>query len=199
MPKSVFLVGEDQVCCALGIALIAYSDAAATIENSDCAGGFGPFKAKIEKMNAVAANVMPVLMIADGDQAPTAQAQVAAWLPRNVAQNFSLRLAVREAESWVLADHEGLSAFADVSRAILPATPDLIQDPKQALLQVIRRSSRRQLREEMLPGRKSTAPVGLGYNLHLVGFVREFWSVERAAARSPSLARALPRIAAILA
>lgn len=195
---AVFLVGEDALCCALGRALIAQAGLPAHIEQNQIAGGAGPFRDKIEKMNTVAARVMPVLMIADADQAPCAVSQRNTWLPKHASNRLVLRLAVREAEAWVLADHEGFAEFAKISISKLPPEPETILDPKQAMLNLIKRCKRRDLREEMLPGKYDRSPVGLGYNVHLSEFVRRYWRVERALLRAPSLARAIPRIAALL-
>jgi hypothetical protein len=198
MSVDIFIVGEDQLCAALAQALVLQSGKAVKIQNIIVANGCGPFKSMIEKMNNVARNVMPVLMIADADQAPCVVAQRNAWIPGNPAPKFSLRLAVREAEAWILADHEGLSEFANFSAALMDRAPDILHDPKQELLRLIRKSKRRELREEMLPRKGAKNLVGLGYNLHLTQFVREHWNAERASHRSPSLARSIPRVAALL-
>jgi len=195
---SVFLVGEDELCAALASALIAQSGRAARIEQCEVAHGFGPFRARIETMNNVAMRVMPVLMVADADQAPCPVTQVKEWLPRGHSDRLALRLAVREAEAWAMADHEGFAEFAQLSPARLPPTPETLPNPKQVLLKLIARCKRRELREEMLPGKRDRSPVGLGYNIHLKDFVSHYWCAERAAARAPSLARAIPRVAALL-
>lgn len=198
MGPAVYLVGEDALCCALGSALIEQSGLPARIEYRWIAEGAGPFRDKIEKMNNVATNVMSVLMIADADQAPCAVIQRNTWLPKHACDRLVLRLAVREAEAWALADHEGFAAFANISINKLPPEPETIGDPKQAMLNLIKGCKRRDLREEMLPGKYDRSPVGLGYNVHLSDFVNRFWRVERAVLRAPSLARAVPRIAALL-
>lgn len=194
----VYTVGEDEVCCSLARALIAQSEVQGIAKYSNIAGGFGAFVSDVERMNRVAANSMPVLMLADADQDPCVVNQVRNWMPRHPAPAFSMRLAVREAESWILADREGFSQFLEVSPDVLPPAPDTLDDPKQALLAIVRRSRKRILREEMLPARRSSAPVGLGYNIHLTDFISNHWSATRAMERSPSLARAIPRIADLL-
>jgi hypothetical protein len=141
---------------------------------------------------------MPVLMVADADQAPCVVTQRNSWLPRDVSQRLSMRLAVKEAEAWVLADHVGFSKFAIVSRDLFPANPETEPDPKQALLALVKKSKRRELRDEMLPGKGATSKVGLGYNFHMTDFVKNHWNIGRAVDRAPSLARAIPRVTALL-
>jgi hypothetical protein len=196
--RHLALWSEDALCSALGAALVAQSGVAVQIDINTIAGGAGPFKAKIGAMNNIALNVMPVLMIADGDQDNCVVKQRNAWFPRHASPRLALRLAVREAESWILADHEGFSDFANISRNALPPDPENLPDPKRALLDFIKRCKRRDLREEMLAPRTARSLTGLGYNLHLADFVKNHWQAARAASRAPSLARAIPRIAALL-
>lgn len=184
------LVGEDQLSCELGRAIITQVCPQSNISSEINTGGFGKFREKIASLNALAAH-MPVLMIADGDQHHCVVAQRSSWLPDNVHQNLILRLAVRETESWVLADHAAWSQFAEVSVAKIPPSPDDLPDPKQSLLNLLVKSKKRVLREEMLPVKNSSAKVGLGYNVHMATFVRTAWSALRAAERSSSLRRAI--------
>jgi len=193
---SILLVGEDALCCALGAALIAQAGVAVALSATIKTGGANRFRDEIPRMNN-AANHFPVLMVADADQAPCVVTQVRSWLPPRKSHNLLLRLAVREAESWVLADSAAFAAFAAVSPAKVPRRPDELEDPKRFLLNLVTKSKRRDLKAEMLP-RNSRSSIGLGYNLHLETFVRDHWSAARAAEQSPSLARALPRVRALL-
>lgn len=199
MTSQVYIVGEDQLCCALGSALVFQSGMPARIECSQVMGGFGPFRAKIDAMNTVADRVMPVLMVADADQFSCVVEQRNSWMPKHAASRLSLRLVVREAEAWILADREGFCEFAQISVDLMPHSPEEIDSPKEHLLHLIKKSKRRQLRDEMLPARNSRSRMGLGYNLHMSEFVSEYWNAQRAAERSPSLARSIPRVAALLA
>lgn len=149
-------------------------------------------------MNNVAKKIMPVLMIADADQAPCVVTQLNAWLPREASERLLLRLAVKEAEAWILADDVGFARFARINQAKFPRHPDDATDPKRILLGLVASGKSRELREEMLAPRGSKALVGLGYNLRLAEFVRDHWCIDRAIERSPSLARALPRLTAVL-
>lgn len=193
MLPPVYVVGEDDACCALAkkiLQQLELGDPRYEINTY----GYGNFVKEIEGMNNVAANAMHVFMLADGDQGLCIVEQVRRWMPAHPADRFILRLAVREAESWVLADREGFSRFAQVSQDIIPREPDKIENSKQHLLSIVRKGKSRLLKDEMLPGKRSNAPVGLGYNDHLKAFIREEWCLERAIQNSPSLARAIPRL-----
>ncbi|VVD78582.1 hypothetical protein [Pandoraea anhela] len=195
---TVLVVGEDELCCVIAEALLSHVGVPFEIKQRLVSGGESKFRQKIPAMNNVAENVMPVLMIADADQAACVVEQRNLWLPRNPSMRLAMRLAVREAEAWVLADHVGFSKFANVSKDVFPTRPEAEIDPKQTLLGIVRRCKRRELREEMLPLKGATSPVGLGYNIHMREFVQKYWSVGRAAGRAPSLARAIPRIESLL-
>ncbi|MDC6179643.1 hypothetical protein C2I33_11035 [Ralstonia solanacearum] len=200
MTKAFFVVGEDALCCAMAVAMLGHGGVPVdTSGRRIIAGGAGPFMSRIGSMNQVAANVMPVLMLADADQAPCVVEQRNSWMPAKPNKRFALRLAVREAEAWVLADHVGFSKFVGVSKDVISPRPEEVPDPKQALLSVVRKSKNRELREEMLPQKGARSPVGLGYNVHLVNFVEQHWDIDRAMARAPSLARAMPKVAAMIA
>ena len=199
MTVSVFVVGEDELCCSIAEILLEHSGVATMVHQRLNTKGADPFKKKIAAMNNVATNVMPVLMIADADQAACVVAQRNAWVPRYISDRLCMRLAVKEAEAWALADHVGFAKFAELSADLLPARPETEDDPKRSLLALIQKSRRRVLRDEMLPEKGASSPVGLGYNIHMTDFIKNYWDVDRAAERAPSLARAIPRVASILA
>ena len=192
MANETIVFSEDALCCELGSAVLGQLGCPERVLPP--AGGAARFKDNISRMNNVANNGFTVLMLADADQAACAPLQLASWTPRGVHANLLLRLAVRESESWIMADRHAFAEFAQVSVAVVPRVPDELPDPKQSLLGLIRRCKRRDLRDEMLPARGSRSKVGLGYNVQLHRFVCEQWSAERALANSPSLARTVGRI-----
>jgi hypothetical protein len=102
-------------------------------------------------------------------------------------------VAVREVESWLLADRGGFSQFLGISDLLVPAQPDLIADPKQTLIELARRSRRGALKTAIVPREGSTAFQGPDYNSCLGDFVRNRWDSNSARGRSPSLNRAWGR------
>ncbi|MBK9248750.1 MAG: hypothetical protein IPM69_11685 [Ignavibacteria bacterium] len=99
-------------------------------------------------------------------------------------------VAIREVESWLLADIEGLSEFTGVSIHNFPQNPDVLKDPKAELLRIVRKSRIRNIKEDILP-KNNFATIGPNYNGRLGEFVNQTWSQVRAAKRSDSLARAI--------
>ena len=129
-----------------------------------------------------------VLLDLNGDAACAGQ-----FLQAYLAQpspGLRLRLAVREVESWLLADRSRLARFLSVSEARLPDVPDLEPDPKGVLVEIARHSRSRDIREAMVPTATSGRAVGPGY----VGMMLEFiarWDPRVASESSESLRRCL--------
>lgn len=99
------------------------------------------------------------------------------------------RVAVREVESWILADHKAWAKYIGIPAANFSTQPDQLDDPKEHLLSVIRRKGTKKIHREMLP--QGAAHIGPRYNEVLCDFVGGAWIPERAAKRSPSLDRAI--------
>ena len=139
----------------------------------------------------------PVLMLIDLDKSDCAPNLRADWLDgMRVPPHFIFRIAVRETEAWLLADHQGIRHFLGKRAAkALPDNPESLDDPKAALLQIARyapSSIRKDMLREDDPSRLRR---GYGYNEQLVHFIRTDWDPERACERSDSLRRARERLA----
>jgi len=188
---SITLVSEDALCQAIGERLLGHRF---VVGNKLVAGGYGKLKRDIHKYNQIA-RVMPVLLITDLDRLACPALLIASWLPsENKAPGLLFRVAVHEAESWAMADRETFASFLTISEKLIPQEPDKLQDPKQVLLGLVRKSRNGLLKREMLPARGALSPEGLGYNEHLCAFIRQDWRIDRAAEHSPSLFRAVKRI-----
>lgn len=191
--KHLLLVGEDALCCALGMQLLLktlpdWQLAAEPINKK----GVEKLKASLPRYVNQAKHVQPVICIADTDGQCAALLRQA-WLPHDVPNAFQLRLAVTEAESWLLADHEAVVNAWGVPISKLPRAPDTELDPKLVVLDLAKRSRVRLVRREVVSESDPTKP-GTGYNQHVCQLAREHWSAQRAAERSPSLARAIRRV-----
>jgi hypothetical protein len=155
-------------------------------------GGFGYLRSGMAKWCALA-RAQPVFLLADLDHEPCASSLIRNWLrelPR--PEDLLLRVAVREIEAWLLADHEGMQRL--LGRKGTPSVdPDLLQDPKQHLLQLAR-SAKRDVRRDLVAERGTVAAQGIAYNARLCDFVSNDWDPERASSRSASLRRARLRI-----
>lgn len=137
----------------------------------------------------------PWLVIVDLDRdSPCAGEFIANVLP-NPSDNMMLRVAVREVESWLLADGEYLCKFLKVSTSRAVDQPDSLSDPKQTLINIARSSQSRSVRDGIVPTPAGGRTEGPAYNLIIGDFIRDIWSPERARKGSQSLDRCLMRLA----
>ena len=83
------------------------------------------------------------------------------------------------------------------AKGVLPGAPDELADPKQSLLKLAK-SAPKQIRADLLKTIDGNLAQGLGYNARLTAWVHSEWSPQRAAERSPSLARARLRLNEII-
>lgn len=105
-----------------------------------------------------------------------------------------LRIAVRAAEAWLIADRDGLAGWLETSPRHLPDIPEDHPNPKRAVMDAAMRSASPLIRSGVPPG-DSGRRQGPDYNATLIGFVHGPWQPEAAALRCPSLHRTLMRIA----
>lgn len=149
-------------------------------------GGNGYLKSKIANFCEMARQG-PVILITDLDTIATVEELKSEWLNKvKVPKLLLFHVAVREAESWLLADHGGMKKLMGKNVNKFPPTPDDLQDPKAHLLKLAESASR-DVREDLIVERGSISSQGLGYNKRLVEFVRAVWSPSSAEDRSPSL------------
>ena len=116
-----------------------------------------------------------------------------AWLP-NPSAHMCFRVAVREVESWLLADREHLARFLAVDTSRVPHSPESVNHPKNMMVELARHSHRREIREDMVPRPASARIVGPAYTARLIEFViggKVGWRPEVAAKFSDSLNRSL--------
>jgi hypothetical protein len=155
-------------------------------------GGFGYLRSGMPKWRQLSQR-QAVVILADLDKASCPGVLRADWLGGlPCPENLLLRVAVREAESWLLADHEAVRQFMG-SKGVLPKNPDDLPDPKQYVLQLAEKAHR-DVRLDMVRAVGAMSGQGIGYNARLTELVSTAWSPERAAERSPSLGRARIRL-----
>ncbi len=140
----------------------------------------------------LASKFTPYLILTDSDQCDCAKTMLNDWINFEVNPNFIFRIAVREAETWLMADRKNFARFLGISHTLIPHNPEQIPNPKEFLLNLILRSKQRRIKEEMLSLGKAIR--GAGYNNMLSEFIFNQWNVEEASRSSESLARLLRRL-----
>jgi hypothetical protein len=137
----------------------------------------------------------PILMLVDFmDTKLNCPPEVPAiWLP-NRCNKMLLRTVVREIESWLLADSQGMARFLGISATLISLSPESLYDPKQTLVNLARRSRKKAPREWIVPQPHVSSVVGPGYNTALEEFVSKYWNIDAALQRAPSLQRCVTRL-----
>lgn len=196
--KDILLVGEDVLCCALGkkiieAALPDWSISGLPIDKK----GITRLLPELPRYAECARHVRPVLCIADTDNKCPVEIRKQ-WLPPEAPQELLFRLAVSEAESWILADRHAVAQFFDVPLGVVPKAPESIKDPKSEMLKIAGRSRKKSIRSEMLTAGQQVRP-GPGYNVHLGALIAQAWDVVRAQENCPSLRRAVINVQSLSA
>jgi hypothetical protein len=104
------------------------------------------------------------------------------------------RVAVRQVESWILADRTKVAAFLRTSQSLVPRDPDALPDAKAALVHLARRSTSRTVRLDLVPTPDSARKVGVAYTARMIEFIEGAWDPIGAMANSDSLRRCVRRL-----
>ena len=159
--------------------------------------GYGNLKKKAANFFKMAERNNDILIITDLDREACPPELINKWFfpdsrSTSLPQRLFFRVAVKEVESWLMADRTALSEHLGISKANFPTKPDELYDPKQFLLSVILKKGRKKRVREMLPG--PSTHIGPSYNSMLRDFIHDLWSPERASLNSPSLKRTIKRL-----
>ncbi|TYT76029.1 DUF4276 family protein [Desulfobotulus mexicanus] len=193
-----YLATEDPISQALVIQVVEQTGTGPFVFEALKTSGFGHLKKNLPALIRLAAHC-PVFLLTDLDQKPCAPFLIQQWLGENpLPEKFLFRVAVREVESWLLADRKGMADFMGAPLEQVPANPDFLADPKETVLKIARRYASRAVWQDIVPAKGVRAKVGVGYNQRLMAFVQESWSLERAVIHSESLGRAHQRLQVML-
>src|SRR5688500_3382606 len=100
------LATEDELSEAVGLCLAA--EAGLEIGQQLRRGGFGYLKSRMGSFCDIA-KYQPVLLFTDLDRVKCPSTLIAKWSGAlTLPENFLFRVAVREIESWLLADHDAM-------------------------------------------------------------------------------------------
>ena len=151
---------------------------------------------KSPSLNHTARGFYNVFLLTDLDSPQNCPSKlIQSWVGSPLNAGFLFRVAVVEIESWIMADRRGIAKFLSISLHRIPQHSDKIENPKEFLVSLARRSRKTKLRRELVPAPSATtAKVGPGFNARFTEFVRDYWDLERAASVSVSLKRTLDRI-----
>lgn len=188
----IALATEDELSEAIALRLIGELKKPHYISHKLRRGGAGYLYKKMGSWYQMA-QYQIMLILTDLDHAKCPVEYREKWLSqKSVPANLVFRIAVREVESWVLADHQGMRELIG-NKGVLPREPDILDDPKQTFLELAKVASKN-IRDDLIKNVNGHLRPGLGYNFQLTRWIKSSWSPERASERSPSLARARKRL-----
>lgn len=200
MGVQILIAVEDEPSFAASLKLLKrspYDDQIQKVWPQNRQGGYPGIVNRIDTLNAAAKFGHRVLVLTDLDEnqcAPTYRQ----WWENNkglVAHpNLIFRIAVKEVEAWALADSKAFAAFFCISEKNITTQPESLSDPKAHLLNLLRGSKSRDIREGCIPAPNQFGKMGPDYNDWLKSFFLNHWSPHRAAKNSNSLKSAISRI-----
>jgi len=135
------------------------------------------------------------ITLTDLDIMPCAPQLIRKWffagkkVPVNLPSQVIFRIAVREIESWILADRAAWAKYIGIPASNFSPTPEALDDPKKHIFNVLRRKGNTKKTHGMLP--QGSAHIGPTYNSVICDFIRNHWSVRRAREKAPSLQKAM--------
>ena len=189
--RALSVVAEDKLTQAVLHKCVAEFLPDYKVLRSEVKGGRGNVQRELAAYSNLA-KIMPVLIGVDLDHDICAPTLLTKWQTDYVVrENLLIRIAVREIESWVLADRKRFAKFVGAESDDIPGAPDDLDDPKLALLKIARATANVELKRDLIPRNFSQYPrIGPAYNLQMCKFVSEKWRPHVALKRSDSLKRA---------
>jgi hypothetical protein len=186
------LVFEDELSETVMEKLLTLFDNKYRVKTRYNARGFGYIKANISGFNE-ASVAISFFVLTDLDNNPCPISLKTDWLHQPLHPNLIFRVAVKEVESWLLADREGFSTYIGINMANMPLVPDQTPDPKQTLINLVRRSRKRSIKQDIVP-KNDRARIGPDYNNRLAEYVQMHWNIDRARLCSDSLNRTIKHL-----
>ncbi len=161
-------------------------------EVSQCFGkkGFPFIKANLQAFNN-SSRINPYLILTDLDDKRCAPSLKKDWFTFEKSKSLLFRVAVKEVETWLLADRMSFSKYFGVSEREIPEKVETIIDPKKFVTDLAKKSKKQKLKEAVAPREGSTVKVGPDYNGAMSLYVEKHWKPETASRFSNSLKRAI--------
>lgn len=148
-------------------------------------------KDKIRGFNE-ASRHLPHVVMTDLDRIVCPPALIEDWIDFPISSKMMFRIAVVEAEAWLLADKNGFSSYIGVSADKIPTDSETIKNPKEFIVSLARKSRNKTLKVDIVP--EGTVNVGPGYNLRMSDFIMNHWNIEESLNHSRSLKKAVKRV-----
>lgn len=193
-PKQITTVYEDELSGAVIDRILSSYRPDISIQKSVSCYGFGRIKKNLLGYNKTANSGFPYFILTDLDTVICAPQLIDDWTNRTpLSSNLLFRVAVREVESWILADRENIAKYLGITVSKIPVDTDSIPDPKQLICNLARKSKKKAVREG-IPPKDQYAVQGYDYNALLGYFIQNVWNISNAVECSSSLKRTVERL-----
>lgn len=156
---------------------------------------------RVRAFNAAAAYKPWVVLVDLDRESGCPPAFVRQHLPQR-SRWMCFRVVVKAAEAWLLADGDRIASYLGIPLSKVPVDPESLTNPKQTLVNLVRTSSKRAVRLDMVPSPRSGRQVGPAYASRVIEFIDDEtrgWRPDAAARRAPSLARAMDCLTQLVA
>ena len=195
------IVGEDLATREIIKRLISQYCLNAAILREEPARG-SEIQAKILQYNMLA-EFYPVFVLVDEDEECPPN-KIQNWFGGNIiAPRMLFRVAVDEAESWLLADQSGFSNYFRIAKAEIPLSAVRGREKEVSfsiryktslfiMLELAPKSRSASVREQLTP--RNRANKGPAYNSAMAPFIINVWNTENARQNSSSLDKAIIRL-----
>ena len=135
-----------------------------------------------------ASQYIPYVILTDLDNNPCPPQLISNWgQGLNPSGSFIFRVAVKEVESWLLADRINFAVYLGIPPVRIPNNVEGIPNTKEFLINLAKGARKKQMREDIAPLAGSFGKRGKDYNGALIRFVRQHWNYNTALAYSQSL------------
>jgi len=186
------LVVEDVIQEAVALKVVSAEKIPMAIHRTIGLHGTGFIDTNISRF-ARASSFGLYVVIRDLDRNECPPALVRQLLGGHLPAGLLFAVAVREVEAWLMADGASFRRFFSVGK--VEDSPESIEEPKERVISLARKSHKRGIREGVAP--KGSAKVGELYDTFLLDYIKNHWQVGLARRKSPSLQRFVERLSAM--
>ena len=186
MTQHINLVVEDDVHYNVIAKIIQSSSKSYEINRVYGRRGNDYIKKNIVGFNQ-ASKITPFIILTDLDTVDCPVTLIKDWINFKKHANLIFRIAVKEAESWLISDLNNFADFMGVSKDAVDHYPEQIGDPKEYIVTLAKRSKKKNIREDIVP--TGTAQIGKNYNSCIGDFIIKKWNVNNAKKTALSLQR----------
>lgn len=180
----VNFASEGFIDAAVARRLISHAGAETGLERP--AHGKHKLDHAIPKYREAATHGFPWLVLRDLDRDARCPSELMAQLDIASTADFCLRIAVREIESWFIADRRTLADFLRVPVGRIDINPEALSNPKRHIIDVARSSRARSIRSALVPDEGTGQEQGPEYAAMLTEFAARQWNIANAIASGAS-------------